>query len=138
MRRLILTGLLGVLAAPVWAANFSGKWEMEISPRPGRTQQVTLILNQVGSDVTGSALAETRASSGSPASTEIHGGRAEDDTLVFYVWTGRDEPAKRVFRGRLSGDEIHFTVTGGPVRFDERGRRLDPLPPQEVTARRTR
>jgi hypothetical protein len=122
----------------VWAANFSGRWETEISPRPGRTQPVTLILNQVGSEVTGSVLSETRASSGSPASTEIHGGRVEDDTLVFYVWTGRDKPVKRVFRGRLSGEEIHFTVTGEPVRFDVRGRPLDPVGPQEVTARRTR
>ncbi len=111
---------------------------MELLDRPDRTVQVTLILNQVGSEVTGSAVSTTRASSGSPAGTEIHGGKAEGDTIFFYVWTGRDKPVKRVFRGRLSGEEIRFTVTGSPVRFDVRGRRLDPLDPQEVTARRTK
>ena len=48
MRGLILTALLGVLAAPVSAANFSGKWAMEILDRPDRTVQVTLILNNGG------------------------------------------------------------------------------------------
>lgn len=138
MRGLILTALLGVLAAPVSAANFSGKWAMEILDRPDRTVQVTLILNQVGSEVTGSALSRTRTSHGSPAGSEILGGRAEGDTLFFYVWAGRDKPVKRIFEGRLVGDEVRFTVTGGPVRFDVRGGRLDPLDPQEVTARRTR
>jgi hypothetical protein len=138
MRGLVLTALLGVLAAPSSAANFSGKWAMEILDRPDRSVQVTLILNQVGSEVTGSALSRTRTSSGSPAGSEIHGGRAEGDTISFYVWTGRDKPVKRVFRGRLVGEEIRFTVTGGPARFDVRGNRLDPLDPQEVTATRTK
>ena len=138
MRGLILTGLLGVLAVPASAANFSGRWAMELLDRPDRTVQVTLILNQVGSEVTGSAVSRTRASSGSPAGTEIRGGQAEGDTISFYVWTGRDKPVKRVFRGRLSGEEIRFTVTGSPARFDVRGKRLDPLDPQEVTARRTK
>ena len=138
MKGLIVTGLLGVLAAPAAAANFSGRWTMELLDRPDRTVQVTLILNQVGSEVTGSAVSRTRASSGSPAGPEIHGGQAEGDSIVFYVWTGRDKPVKRVFKGTLVGDEIRFTVTGGPVRFDVRGQRLDPLAPQEVTARRTK
>jgi hypothetical protein len=138
MKGLILTALLGVLAAPASAANFSGKWALELLDRPGRTLEVTLILNQVGSDVTGSALSRTRASHGSPAGSEIHAGQAEGDSVFFYVWTGRDKPVKRVFKGTLDGDEIRFTVTGGPVRFDVRGQRLDPLDPQEVTAKRTK
>jgi len=138
MKGLILTALLGVLAAPASATNFSGMWSMEFLDRPDRTVQLVLILNQVGSEVTGSALSRARASSGSPAGTEIRGGQAEGDTISFYVWTGRDKPVKRVFRGRLAGDEIRFTVTGGPVRFDVRGRRVDPLGPQELTARRTK
>ncbi len=141
MKALILTIFLGVLAVSPSAANFSGKWTMEFADRPdrpGRTTQVTAVLNQVGSEVTGSVVSETRASTGSPAGTEIRGGKAEGDTIVFYAWTGRDKPVKRFFRGTLAGDEIRFIVTGHPVRFDVRGRRLDPLGPQEVTAQRTK
>ena len=138
MRALTLTILLGALAAPASAVNFSGRWAMEFSDRPGRTMQVTVLLKQVGSEVTGSVVSMTRASSGSPAGTEIYGGKAEGDTIVFYVWTGRDKPVKRVYRGTLSGDEIRFTVTGNPVRFDVKGRRLDPPGPQVVTAKRTK
>jgi hypothetical protein len=138
MRALILTALMGALAAPASTVNFSGKWTMEISDRPGRTIQATLILTQVGSEVSGSVVVRARASSGSPAGTEIYGGKVEGDVITFYVWTGDDTPVKVLYRGTLSDDEIHFTVTGSPVRFDVRGKRIESPGPQEVTARRTK
>lgn len=139
MRVLVLSVLLGGVAAAAPAANFSGKWTMEMTDRPpGRMARMTLILNQVGDEVSGSISLPGSIGSGSPTGDEIYGGKAEDDTLRFYVWTGEDKPVKMVFQGTLAGDEIRFTVTGSPVRFDVRGERIEPPGPRQVTARRTK
>ena len=111
MRSLIFSLLL--------VANFSGKWVIE-------QPQTTLILNQVGNEVTGSISARTDSSNASPADTEILDGVVEGDTISFYVWTGADRPVKSFYKGTMSGDEIKFTVTSGPGA------------PQHLTARRSR
>ena len=138
MRAWIPAILLGAVAIPALAANFSGKWTMELSDRRGQTTQTAMILNHVGSEVTGSILSGVSASSSSPTDTKIRGGKVEGDAISFYVWIGRDKPVKRVFRGTMSGDEIRFSVTGSTVRFNVRGERLEPRGPQEATAKRTK
>lgn len=139
MRSLVLSVLLGSAAAVASAANFSGKWTMEMTDRPpGRMARMEVLLNQVGSEVNGSINLPGGLGSGSPTGSEIYGGKAEGDTLTFYVWTGEDKPVKMVFQGTLAGEEIRFTVTGSPVRFDVRGERMEPPGPRQVTARRTK
>jgi hypothetical protein len=138
MGMLGLAIVIGALAAPAAAINFSGTWTMQVSERPDRTITRTLLLNQVGSQLSGSLTSAARASSGSPASTEIYGGKVTGDTIRFYVWVGSDEPVKMVFSGRMIDDAIRFTVTGSPVRYDVKGKPLEPPAPQEVTARRTK
>jgi hypothetical protein len=121
MRMLKLTVLLGVLVVATSAAhfvaaqgvNFSGKWVIEALGRGGQVQRTILLLNQVGTEVDGTIAARIDAGTGSPSNTEILDGKVENDTLTFYVWTGRDRPVKAHYKGMLSGEEIKFTVTGG-------------------------
>ncbi len=113
MTSLILSLLLAVLAIAAPVANFSGKWVIEPQGRSPGQSVTTLILNQVGNQVTGSISSRTDAFSASPVNTEILDGVVENDTVTFYVWTGLDRPVKAFYKGTLSGEEIKFTVTGG-------------------------
>lgn len=137
MIRLILSALSGVLTIAASSPNFSGKWVLEV-PGPSRqVRQTILILNQVGNVVTGSVLPTHGRSSASPAHTEIWDGKADGDTISFYIWEGRDQVAKVFYKGRLSGDQITFTVTGGAVSYNFRGQPNPPAKPRQVTAKRT-
>jgi hypothetical protein len=121
--------LLAGSAVLAQAANFSGKWVIEM-PGRGRAQLI-LVLNQVGKEVTGTISARVDPYSGSPVNTEVLGGVAEGDTISFYVWTGIDQPVKTFYKGTASGpDEIVFTVTGGPARGSTE--------PQKLVAKRTK
>jgi len=113
----LLLGILGVAASAVnlvasQPVNFSGKWVFEVPGRGGQIRRITLLLNQVGNEVDGSISVRMDAGTGSPNNTEILNGKVENDTLTFYVWTGRDRPVKTYYKGMLSGEEIKFTVTG--------------------------
>ena len=121
-----LAVLLLVLAAPVaLAVNFSGKWVIEspASARGGRGGPTILVLNQVGTELTGTIAPRANLGTGSPVNTEILGGSVEGDVISFYVWTGSDQPAKTRYRGTMSadGNEIQFTVTGGRGGFGAMG-----------------
>jgi hypothetical protein len=112
--RLLISILLSVLlATAASAANFSGKWIIEAQGRSPGQPVTTLILNQVGNQVTGSISGRNDAFSASPVNTEILDGTVEGDTITFYVWTGLDRPVKAFYKGTLSGEEIKLTVTGG-------------------------
>ncbi len=137
MKTLMLGILMGGLAIAASAPNFSGKWVLEVPGSGDRTEQVVLILNQVGGEVTGHLPpASPRGYSASPTHTEIWGGKAEGDTISFYVWDGRDQVAKVFYKGEMTGDEIVFEVTGGAVTYNSRGE-PNPAPgPRQVKARR--
>lgn len=108
--------LLALTGASALAANFSGKWAIQPqSGRGGRGGPTILVLNQVGSEVTGNIGARTDAGTGSPVNTEVIDGKVEGNIISFYVWTGTDQPVKTIYRGTMSatGDEIGFTVAGG-------------------------
>lgn len=108
--------LLALTGAPALAANFSGKWAIQPqSGRGGRGGPTILVLNQVGSEVTGNIGARTDAGTGSPVNTEVIDGKVEGNTISFYVWTGTDQPVRATYHGTMSatGDEIAFTVEGG-------------------------
>jgi hypothetical protein len=139
MKTLILiVAVAAILATAAPTANFSGKWAIDVPGRAGQAQQRTLILNQVGTEVTGLVAMGRGSSSGSPAGTEIYDGKAEGDTISFYVWEGRDQMAKVMYKGTLSAEQITFTVTGGPPSYNPRGDRVPPRPPQQVTAKRAK
>jgi hypothetical protein len=102
-----LIGSFVLLGAPLWAANFSGKWLL--------TADAVVTLNQVGAEVTGSITPPRNNYTGSPVYVDVLGGKADGDTLTFYVWTGLDKPVKNIYKGKLTGDEIVFTVTMDPT-----------------------
>ena len=132
MRGLVLLMIASV--AP--AANFSGKWALEVPDRGAQMRKVILVLNQVGGEVTGYLPAAPGRSSASPTHTDVWGGKAEGDAISFYIWAGRDQVAKVYYKGKMAGDEIVFTVTGGAPNFNFRGELEKPAEPRQITARR--
>jgi hypothetical protein len=137
MKTLIMTALVSALAMGASGLNFSGKWDVQVPDRRGRMQETTLTLNHVGNEVAGSFVTP-REGSGSPASSEIWSGKVEGDTISFYIWTGRDQMVRMMYKGTMSGEQITFTVTGSPVNYNERGERTPPSGPQKVTAKRAK
>ena len=130
--------LLALTGAPALAANFSGKWAIQPpTGRGGRGGPTILVLNQVGSEVTGNIGARTDAGTGPPVNTEVIDGKVEGNTISFYVWTGTDQPVKTTYRGTMSasGDEIEFTVAGGGSGS---GGRSQGAGPQRMIARRAK
>ena len=111
MRTLVLIALATIAAAQT--LNYSGKWMIEQPGRFGRMQQSILTLNQVGTKVTGTLEAGASDSDASPVSRDILDGKVEAGVLSFYLWAGRDKPAKTFYKGTMSGESINFTVTGG-------------------------
>lgn len=103
-----------MFAVTARAQNFSGHWAIEMPGRGGQVQKTPLDLNQNGSVVTGTLGAQTNPGAAAPAGTQIWGGKAEGNTVTFYVWRGSDKPWKQIYTGTISGDEITFTITGAP------------------------
>ena len=111
MKTLALCFSILQFSATARADNCSGKWVLESTGRGGQVQRAVLILNQVGDSVTGTVSGRNNPGAASPINTEIYGGKVEGDTISFYIWQGSDRPWKQQFTGKLSGDEIVFTVT---------------------------
>ena len=113
----LITGLASTLllvagqAAPV---NFSGKWIVPQEIVPGYQVVGTLTINQVGDTAEGSLHFPGSEASAAPVNDEIFDGKVDGSSISFYVWRGEDKPAKQFYKGTLRGDEIVFTVTGGP------------------------
>ena len=131
----LLSIAIAALAVPLSAANFSGKWlfTRQVGPGGGRGPAPTVVvLNQVGNELTGSVAPPRGNSTGSPANSEVLGGRVEGETISFYLWTGFDKPVKHCYQGKLSGDEIVFTVTVDAAGQTE----ASPPRPFQVTAKR--
>ena len=109
---LLLLFCAGVL---LWAqsVNFSGRWAMP----GGRGGQTILTLNQVGNEVSGGFAAPARnGGTGAPVNQELLDGKVNGNVITFYVWTGNDVPAKQMYKGTMSGDQITWEITGGPAR----------------------
>jgi len=103
-----------MLAGQANPANFSGKWTVPQEVLPGYRVVATLTINQVGNTVSGTLHLPGSEASAAPVNDEIFDGKVDGSTVGFYVWRGEDRPAKQFFKGTLRGDEIIFTVTGGP------------------------
>lgn len=137
MTRTVLV-MMGAFAITASAANFSGKWALQVPDRGPQMREVILVLNQVGSEVTGYLPAGPGRSSGSPGHSEIWEGKAEGDTISFYMWAGRDQVAKIIYKGKMVGEQITFTVTGSAPSYNFRGELNPPAAPRQVTAKRAR
>jgi hypothetical protein len=110
--------LAGAQAAAAAGPNVSGKWAIQRTMPNGIVQQIVIDLNQAGGSVDGSVSGGAGGGgSTSPVNNEIYDGKADGQTVTFYVWRGLDRPVKTFYKGTLSpaGDEIAFTVTGGQV-----------------------
>jgi hypothetical protein len=140
-----LAAAAGAQSVPV---NFSGKWSIQgVGGRGGggaggRGGAQILVLNQVGTEVTGE-FGTGRGGGGStaPVNSEILGGKVEGATISFYVWRGNDRPAKTFYKGTMNaaGDQIEFTVTGGPARGGGNAPpAAPPAAPAPIIARRTK
>lgn len=105
---------IAAFAVTVGAQNFSGHWAIEMPGRGGQVQKTPLDLNQNGSVVTGTLGAQQNPGAAAPAGTQIWGGKAEGNTVTFYVWRGSDQPWKQTYTGTMNGDQITFTITGSP------------------------
>ena len=120
--RTVASGLLaGVLAGTSLLAqgvNVSGKWSVERVAPNGNVQRLPIELNQIGARVYGTVGGGGGGGgSAAPINNEIHEGKVDGSTVTFYVWRGADRPFKVQYTGVLSarGDELAFTVAGGPV-----------------------
>jgi hypothetical protein len=143
MKTLCLSFWLSVVALAAAAPNYSGTWVIE---EPGgavtrQTMTTTLVLNQIGNEVTGTISYPDDAGSASPTHGEILDGKVEGETLTFYVWTGLDRPMKAFYKGTLAGDEIRFVVTGGAPAlggFSGSAAGAGKGSPQPITAKRAK
>ena len=136
-RTLALWIVLAAAASPAAAANFSGKWVLQSAGgRGGFGGATVLTLTQAGKEVAGTISVRMDAGTNSPVNDEIWGGKADGDTVTFYVWTGTDQPVKTTYTGTMasSGDEIAFVVTGGRAAAAGRGQ----TGPLQITAKRTK
>ena len=117
MRTLLIILMAGTVTLAQPTANVSGKWLIEGAPgRGGRGGPQTLTLNQVAGEVTGEFIGGTNPGTTAPLNNELWDGKVSGSAITFYVWRGNDRPAKMFFKGELNaaGDQITFTVTGGP------------------------
>jgi hypothetical protein len=103
--KLLKVALAGcLLAAMVWAADVSGKWTAQMQGRNGQTREVSLNLKADGETLTGTM-------GGRMGDTDISNGKIDGDTISFDVVREFNGNSMTMhYTGKVSGDEIHFTV----------------------------
>jgi hypothetical protein len=144
VRPLMLAVVSATLLAGATGVNVSGKWALQTGPSPAGAsaspQTTYLVLNQVGSVVSGKVITvgARSSSAASPVYSDIWEGRVEGDVITFYVWAGRDQVVKTFYRGTIAGDQITFTVTGGPPTYNFRGELNPAAPARTIVAKRSR
>src|SRR5690349_1524531 len=114
-RLLKLLAVICVASTAALGVNVSGKWAIKVPIRRFQRETVLILLiNQAGDKISGTLMPDRGdISTGSPQLNEIFDAKLEGNTLSFYVWRGTDQPAKQMYKGVISDDEIQFTVTGG-------------------------
>lgn len=100
--------------------GIDGKWVAQLPARDGQTRETTFNFKAEGNKLTGTV-------SGRQSDNPISDGQINGDDISFTVTTSfRDNEVKLLYKGKLAGDEIHFTRT----------REGGDQPPQEFTAKR--
>lgn len=93
---------LVVLAALAMAADISGKWKGQME---GGDRDLVFEFKVAGETLTGTV------SGLISKALEIKDGKVQGDAISFWVmseWQG--EPVKLVYKGKLAGEEIRFTM----------------------------
>jgi hypothetical protein len=110
VRRVVLACVLALAAL---AADVSGKWKAEFTTPDGTPRVNTFTLKADGSTVTGTV-------AGSQDETPIRNGKIEGDTVSFTA----DRPfGTFTYKGKVSGDEIRFSVQFNDNNFEMTARR---------------
>src|SRR4030095_2837874 len=122
--RSILLSVCSLLACAMLACaakgGVDGKWIAQLPAREAQTRETTFNFKADGNKLTGTV-------SGRQGDTPISDGQINGDELSFTVTASfRDNEVKLHYKGKLSGNEIHFTRT----------REGGDQPPQEFTAKR--
>jgi hypothetical protein len=113
--KLILSVLVVLIAFSVAApaADISGKWTAEMTGPDGTARQSTFDFKVDGEKLTGTA-GSTRGSA------EISEGKISGNDVSFVVVRKfNDQEFKMVYKGKVSGSEIKFTVSFGEERTFE-------------------
>jgi hypothetical protein len=103
MRRVsFVLAILIVLAIPLQAADFAGKWTASFETQVG-TQNYTYTFKVDGDKLTGTAESQFGKS-------EIAEGTVKGDEISFVENLNYEGNALRIaYKGKISGDEIKFT-----------------------------
>jgi hypothetical protein len=122
--RLVLPAVCCLLAGAMLACGakggVDGKWVAQVPAREGQTRETTFNFKSEGNTLTGSV-------SGRGGDTPISAGQINGDEISFTVTANfRDNEVKLLYKGKVSGNEIHFTRT----------REGGDQPPQEFIAKR--
>ena len=116
----VCTLLAGAMLACGAKGGVNGKWIAQLPAREGQTRETTFNLKAEGNKLTGTV-------SGRQGDTPISDGQINGDEISFTVTANfRDNEVKLLYKGKVSGNEIHFTRT----------REGGDQPPQEFTAKR--
>jgi hypothetical protein len=112
--KLRVTLLTALLAVGAFAADVSGKWSAEVPGRGGQTRTQNMEFKADGGALTGSM-------AGQNGDTPITEGKVDGDTITFKVVREMNgNTMKSVYVGKVSGDEIKFSMTmegrEGPAR----------------------
>jgi hypothetical protein len=102
MKRLLI--LMAVLAAAALAADVTGTWKAT-SEGPNGTMERTFVLKVEGTKLTGETTSSMMGKS------TIMDGKVDGDNLSFTITVKfQDNEMKLNYKGKVSGNEIHFTV----------------------------
>jgi hypothetical protein len=111
MKKMILIlgaiALLG-LAVPVLAADIDGKWVSEREGRDGTVSKTYYEFKASGTELTGKITTERQ---GTPTETPISEGKIEGENVSFTIVRNmRGNEMKQMYKGKLAGDQITFTM----------------------------
>ena len=120
MRTVVLMtiSLLLLCAFAATAADISGKWVAQIPGRGGNTQETTFTFKVSGGTLTGTV-------TNPRGDQEITEGKVSGDDVSFVVVRKfQDMEMKSVYKGKVAGNEIKFTMEmqggrggGTPIEF---------------------
>jgi hypothetical protein len=99
--------LLLAFAASAVAADLSGKWKGDLAGPGGNTLETTMVLKVDGQKLTGTV-------TNMYGEEQIADGTVKGDDISFVILAGGGE-FKLVYKGKVDGDQLKFTVTIGDM-----------------------
>ena len=108
----LVLGLLALFAFCAFAADVDGKWKSQFQTQDGQTRETTYTFKADGNTLTGTI-------SGRGGETAINNGKINGDEISFSVVRKfNDQEFKMEYKGKVSGNEIKFTVSAGERSFE--------------------